>query len=123
MTRNNELGSKRFIELPTWLAIPAAGFGAVTFEVFHHFGLASAGRVAAFFAFALFGVIAKCRPLWRKPWLWFFFLGSTIIHAAVIMLVRWPDPHYSALLIAPFAVADFFVSLKLIELIDTHLTS
>jgi hypothetical protein len=29
MDRDKGLGSKRFIDLPTWLAVPAAAFGAI----------------------------------------------------------------------------------------------
>lgn len=118
---DNANASERFADIPTWMALPAAAVGAVTFEIFHCLGLSDAGRVAAFSAFIMFGVVVTCRPLWRQLWLWIFLSAVAALHAVIIVTVHWPDSHYPALLMAPFAVADFFLVLGLIKVIDRRL--
>jgi hypothetical protein len=118
----NSIGSNSpFSDIPTKAIFPAGAVAIAAYELFHHFGQQSAGRIAAFSVIALVGVIAKSRPLWSETWFWIFVSVVVLLHVAIIVSLKWPDPHYPALYLAPFAFIDYFAMIKLIELIYRQL--
>jgi hypothetical protein len=117
---NAEVEPKIFAELPRGLILLAVALAIPCYELFNYFGRADGGRIAAFLIIVLVGVIAKSRPLWTESWFWIFLLCVTALHTAVIMLVPWPDPHYPALILAPFTYVDYFVIIALIKGIATR---
>ncbi len=117
---DSEGAQKIFAEIPPKLIFLAAAIAIAVFVAFHYFGRADAGRIAAFSVVVLVGIIAKCRPLWGKSWFWIVLLCITTLHTTIIMIVPWPDPHYPALIIAPFSFVDYFLMIALIRAIATH---
>lgn len=109
-----------FSDIPPRLALVGIAVGGAVYFIFQALGNPQAGRIAGFSAFVLVGVVANCRPLWKERWFWIVFLGIAILHLTIILLAHWPDVHYPALMIAPFAFIDFFVIVKLIELVGRH---
>jgi hypothetical protein len=105
-----------FVDIPPKAIIPGIVAGIATYEVFHYFGYPDSGRIAGFFGLVVVGVIARCRPLWKAWRFWAVLFGIALLHLAIIISIRWPDPHYPALILAPFAFVDYFVIIKLIEI-------
>lgn len=111
---------KVFADIPPNLAFVAIAVGFATFFVFDYWGNPGAGRVAAFFVGILVGIAAACRPFWKSVWVWETLALVIALHVAIIIFIRWPDVHYPAILIAPFAVIDFFIILFAVRAVGRY---
>src|SRR5262249_40944968 len=110
-----------FVDVSPRLAVVSVAVAGVAYFLAESWGYAEAGRIAGFSIGVFIGIIAMCRPIWKRRWLWMLLLSIATLHIAIIVSIRWPEIHYPTLMIAPLAIVDFFVIKKMIEVIANYL--
>jgi hypothetical protein len=113
---------KRFSDLSTAWVVTAIGAGALCLFALGHFGFEAQGRIASFSVCSLVMTMRMCWPLNRRNWFWPTFLAIWALHAALVLLVDWPAPHYPALALAPLAAVDIAAMIYLVSFIDGRAT-
>lgn len=83
----------------------------------------SARGAVAGFAFAVVSLVARLRWDARdKPWFWLVIGGLALAHLALVFAVDWQIVAKPTILLAPFVIADFLVTLGAVFLAEKALT-
>jgi len=86
--------------------------------VLSHFGFRNEGPVASYMIMVLILLIYTSRPLLSNKWVFIALFIFILTHIIALLSITWPDRHYPALAIGPFAIVDFIAMKYIVKIID-----